>query len=231
MIRKDSPKLKAQIATFAAKYGHGTAFSSSLVKKYAGSTRFVKAATSPAEMKKFERTVALFRKYGERYDMDYLLMMAQGYQESRLDQSAKSPVGAIGVMQVMPATGGDMKTGDITELEPNIHAGVKYMRFMRDQFFGDEPMDSLNKTLFAFAAYNAGPGRIRDLRVRAEKRGLDPNIWLNNVEVIAAQRIGAETVTYVSNIYKYYVAYKLALDLQDERKRQREQLNEAGTSK
>jgi membrane-bound lytic murein transglycosylase MltF len=228
MIRKHSPKLKAQISALAAKYGHGKPFSAALVKKYAGSARFVKAATSSAEMKKFERTVALFRKYSERYDMDYLLMMAQGYQESRLDQSARSPVGAIGVMQVMPATGQDMKTGDITELEPNIHAGVKYMRFMREQFFRDEPMDPLNKTLFAFAAYNAGPGRIRDLRVRAEKRGLDPNVWLNNVEVIAAQRIGAETVTYVSNIYKYYVAYKLALELQDERRRQREQLKEAG---
>ncbi|HEY1290061.1 MAG TPA: transglycosylase SLT domain-containing protein [Burkholderiales bacterium] len=224
MIRKDSPKLKAQISAFAAKYGHGTQFSASLVKKYAGSTRYVKAATSAAEMKKFDHTVGLFRKYSERYDMDYLLMMAQGYQESRLDQSAKSAVGAIGVMQVMPATGQDMRTGDITQLEPNIHAGVKYMRFMRDQFFADEPMDALNKTLFSFAAYNAGPGRIRDLRALAQKRGLDPNVWMNNVEVIAAQKIGAETVTYVSNIYKYYVAYRLAVDMQAERRQQLEQL-------
>ena len=201
------------------------------MKKYAGSTRFVKQATSPAEMKKFARTVELFRKYGDRYDMDYLLMMAQGYQESRLDQQAKSPVGAIGVMQVMPDTGKDMRTGDINELEPNIHAGVKYMRFMRDQFFRDEPMDELNKTLFSFAAYNAGPGRIRDLRARAEKRGLDPNVWLNNVELIAAQRIGAETVTYVSNIYKYYVAYKLAAEMQAERRQQRELLKVDGSPK
>jgi len=231
MIRRDSPKLKAQISAFVAKYGQGTQFSASLVKKYAGSTRYVKAATSPAEMKKFERTVGLFRKYAERYDMDYLLMMAQGYQESRLDQGAKSPVGAIGVMQVMPATGQDMKTGDITELEPNIHAGVKYMRFMRDQFFADEPMDPLNKTLFSFAAYNAGPGRVRDLRALAQKRGLDPNVWLNNVEVIAAQKIGAETVTYVSNIYKYYVAYRLAVDMQAERRQQLQQLKVDGNPK
>src|SRR5262245_18172942 len=229
MIRKDSPKLKAQISAFAAKYGHGSPFSASLVKKYADGTRYVKVATSPAEIKKFEATVDLFRKYGERYDMDYLLMMAQGYQESRLDQGAKSPVGAIGVMQVMPTTGADMRTGDISQLEPNIHAGVKYMRFMRDQFFRDEPMDALNKTLFSFAAYNAGPGRIRELRALAEKRGLDPNVWLNNVEIIAAQKIGAETVTYVSNIYKYYVAYKLAVELQAERRQQREQLKEEGS--
>jgi membrane-bound lytic murein transglycosylase MltF len=228
MIRKDSPLLKAAISNFAGKHGAGSQFGNSLVKKYTGSTRFVRNATSSSEMKKFERTVELFRKYGQRYDMDYLLMAAQGYQESRLDQSAKSPVGAIGVMQVMPATGRDMNTGDITELEPNIHAGVKYIRFVQDQFFQHEPMDALNKTLFSFAAYNAGPGRIQQLRALAAKRGLNPNVWMNNVELLAAQKIGAETVTYVSNIYKYYVAYKLAVELQSERQKERERLRPPG---
>jgi membrane-bound lytic murein transglycosylase MltF len=135
--------------------------------------------------------------------------MAQGYQESLLDQNAKSDVGAIGVMQLMPATGKEMNTGDISQIEPNIHAGVKYISMMRDEFFGNEPMDARNKTLFAFAAYNAGPGRVQKLRKEAEKQGLDPNVWFNNVEVIAAKRIGEETVTYVANIFKYYVAYTL----------------------
>jgi membrane-bound lytic murein transglycosylase MltF len=227
MIRKDSPLLKSEISDFAAKHGQGTLFGNSLMKKYTGSTRFVREATSPSEMQKFERTVEIFRKYGQRYDLDYLLMMAQGYQESRLDQRAKSAVGAIGVMQVMPATGRDMKTGDIRQLEPNIHAGVKYVRFVQDQFFQDEPMDELNKTLFAFASYNAGPGRIQQLRALAAKRGLNPNVWLNNVEVLAAQKIGAETVTYVSNIYKYYIAYKLEAELQAERQKEREELRKA----
>ena len=89
--------------------------------------------------------VELFRKYSDQYKVDYLLMAAQGYQESRLNQNARSPVGAIGIMQVMPATGKELKVGDITQLEPNIHAGVKYMRFMMDQYFKDEPMDDLNK--------------------------------------------------------------------------------------
>jgi membrane-bound lytic murein transglycosylase MltF len=136
-------------------------------------------------------------------------MAAQGYQESQLNQDAKSQVGAIGVMQVMPATGKDMNVGDITQTEANIHAGVKYVRFMIDHYFEDEPMDPLNKGLFAFASYNAGPGRVRQLRREAEKRGLDPNVWFGNVEQIASERIGRETVTYVSNIYKYFVAYKL----------------------
>ena len=136
-------------------------------------------------------------------------MAAQGYQESQLNQNAKSQVGAIGVMQLMPATGSEMKVGDITKVETNIHAGVKYMRFMMDRYYKDEPMDQLNKGLFTFASYNAGPGRIRQLRREAEKRGLDPNVWFGNVEQIASERIGRETVTYVSNIYKYYVAYRL----------------------
>ncbi len=121
-------------------------------------------------------------------------------------------MGAIGVMQVMPATGKELKVGDINKLEPNIHAGVKYMRFVMDTYYKDEPMTELDKGLFAFASYNAGPGRIRQLRREAQKRGLDPNVWFGNVEQIASERIGRETVTYVSNIYKYYVAYRLVTE-------------------
>ena len=156
--------------------------------------------------------VELFRKYGDQYKFDYLMMAAQGYQESRLDQNAKSQVGAIGVMQLMPQTGKEQKVGDIRKMEPNIHAGVKYMRFVREEFFENEPMDDLNKGLFTFASYNAGPGRIRQLRRETERRGLNPNVWFGNVERVASERIGRETVTYVSNIYKYYVAYKLILE-------------------
>jgi membrane-bound lytic murein transglycosylase MltF len=156
--------------------------------------------------------VQLFRKYGDQYEFDYLLMAAQAYQESRLDQNAKSQVGAIGVMQLMPETGKEQKVGDIALLEPNIHAGVKYMRFMRDEIYKDEPMDELNKNLFTFASYNAGPGRIRQLRREAARRGLKDNVWFGNVEQVVSERIGRETVTYVSNIYKYYVAYRLIVD-------------------
>jgi membrane-bound lytic murein transglycosylase MltF len=122
-------------------------------------------------------------------------------------------------MQLMPATAEEMKTGDVTQLEPNIHAGIKYMRFVRDQFFENEPMDARNKILFSFAAYNCGPTRVQKLRKEAAQRGLDPNVWFNNVEIIAARRIGEETVTYVANIYKYYVAYKLIEEQRAEREK------------
>ena len=211
-IRKGSPQLKAELNAFLAKFGIGTAFGNMMEKRYLVSTKFAKQAASEAERKKFQALRDYFQKYSDQYRLDFLLMAAQGYQESQLDQNAKSHVGAIGVMQIMPATGADMKVGDITQTEANIHAGVKYMRFMIDQYFKDEPMDQLNKGLFAFASYNAGPGRVRQLRREAEKRGLDPNVWFGNVEQIASERIGRETVTYVSNIYKYYVAYRLLME-------------------
>ncbi len=216
-IRKNSPLLKAELDAFVKTHGKGTAFGNILVAKYMKSAKFVRSANNDADRKRFLAIIELFRKYGGKYNVDWLLMAAQGYQESRLDQNVKSQVGAVGVMQVMPATGKELNVGDITQMEPNIHAGVKYMRFMMDQYYAKEPMDELNKALFTFASYNAGPGRVRQLRREAEKRGLNHNVWFNNVERIASERIGRETVTYVSNIYKYYVAYKLVMDEMDER--------------
>jgi membrane-bound lytic murein transglycosylase MltF len=186
-------------------------------KRYLQNANYAKSATSQAERKKFEAMVALFRKYGEQYRLDPVLMAAQGYQESQLNQQAKSHVGAIGVMQVMPATGAELNVGDINELEANIHAGIKYVRFMMDQYYKDDPMDELNKGLMTLASYNAGPGRLRQLRREAEKRGLNPNVWFGNVERVASERVGRETVQYVGNIYKYYVAYRLALEQREER--------------
>jgi membrane-bound lytic murein transglycosylase MltF len=211
-VRKGSPQLTAALNRFMGKYGLGTAFGNQVERKYLVETRYAENATSEAGRKRFEAIVELFRKYSDRYDMDFLLMAAQGYQESQLNQNARSHVGAIGVMQVMPATGRELRVGDIKQTEPNIHAGVKYMRQTLDANFKDEPMDNLNKALFTFASYNAGPGRVRQLRRLAEKRGLDPNVWFGNVEQIASERIGRETVTYVSNIYKYYLAYKLVVE-------------------
>ena len=153
--------------------GEGTLFGNVLLQKYLKNTKLVKSATSPGEIENFKKLIAIFRKYGSQYSVDYLLMMAQGFQESRLDQTVKSPVGAIGIMQVMPATAKDLKVGDVHQIDSNVAAGVKYMRFMIDQYYKDEPMDDLNKGLFAFASYNAGPARIRQLRKLAANARLE----------------------------------------------------------
>jgi membrane-bound lytic murein transglycosylase MltF len=198
-------------------HGKGDAFRNVLERRYLQNVKYVKNAAADSERQKLQQVATLFKKYGKQYDVDYLLIAAQGYQESTLDHSVRSPVGAIGVMQVMPPTGRELGVGDIREIDANIHAGVKYMRFMMDEYFKDEPMDRLNKGLMTFAAYNAGPGRVQQLRRETAKRGLNPNLWFGHVERVASERIGRETVTYVSNIYKYYITYRL-LSAQQERR-------------
>jgi len=217
MVRKGNPQLLAELNAFLARYPEGSLTRNVLLQKYLKGVKYAKPATSDANLKRLREVVDLMRKYGDQYELDYLLMAAQGYQESGLDHGRRSAVGAVGVMQVMPKTGAELKVGDIRQLEPNIHAGVKYMRFMIDRYYADEPMDTLNKGLFAFASYNAGPARIRQLREKAAARGLDPNKWFNNVEIVAAESIGRETVQYVANIYKYYLAYQMAVEQMNER--------------
>ena len=213
-IRKDSPELKKVLDAFVAKNRMGTMTGNMLFKRYLQNTRWARGATNKEDMRRFNELTGYFKKYATQYDFDWLLLAAQGYQESGLDQRTRSPVGAIGVMQVMPTTAGDKNVAikDIHLVEPNIHAGIKYMRFLVNQYFDEPGIDRVNRHLFAFAAYNAGPNRISRLRKEAAAKGLDPNKWFNNVEVVVAEDVGRETVQYVSNIYKYYIAYKLTLD-------------------
>src|SRR5262249_5941200 len=128
-------------------------------------------------------------------------------QESQLDQEKRSSAGAVGIMQIKPETAADVGIHDIDQTDNNIRAGVKYLRYILDRYFKDAHMDRINQGLFAFAAYNAGPARVAGLRAKAETLGLNPNVWFNNVEIVAAREIGRETVDYVSNIFKYYTTY------------------------
>jgi len=223
-LRKNSPQLKQVLDDFVRQNRIGSSLGNQVLTRYLKNTKYVKNAASEAERKKFLSLIQYFQKYGDQYNVDWLLMGAQGYQESQLDQNAKSAVGAIGVMQLMPATGKDMQVGDIRQTEVNIHAGIKYMRWMIDHYYDKEPMTALDKALFAFASYNAGPGRVASLRKEAARRGLDPNVWFHNVEYVAAEKVGQETVTYVSNIYKYYIAYHLMMENRQAQREAREAL-------
>jgi membrane-bound lytic murein transglycosylase MltF len=218
-MRKDSPKLKTTLDAFVAKNRVGTTMGNVILRRYLQNTRWARNATSASEMKRFDELSKYFKKYATQYKFEWLLLVAQGYQESGLDQTTRSPVGAIGIMQVMPTTAKDRNVNipNIHLVEPNIHAGAKYMRFLVDQYFDEPGIDNLNRHLFAFAAYNGGPNRIARLRREARTQGLDPDKWFNNVELLAARQIGRETVQYVSNIYKYYIAYRLVLDRAQER--------------
>ncbi len=209
-VRKGSPELVKEINVFVKKHKKGTLVGNILFKRYLKDTNWVRNALSGGEIKRFQETLGLFKKHAEEFGFDSLMIAAQAYQESRIDQSKRSPRGAIGIMQILPSTAADpnVDVPGIEETENNILAGVKYLRFIADRYFADEGMDPLNRLLFAFAAYNAGPAKISRLRRRAAREGRDPNVWFRNVELVAAKAIGRETVQYVSNIYKYHIAYK-----------------------
>ena len=209
-IRPDSPQLKTFLDTFLKENREGTLFGNIIRNRYIRDFNWTENAMGATELSRYHKLSALFRKYGTDYGMDPTLLAAQGFQESRLDQSVRSPVGAIGVMQLLPSTAKDKNVAipNIDELEPNIEAGAKYMAFLKERYFSGPELDELNGSLLALASYNAGPGRIRRLRREAAERGYDHNLWFDNVEVIVAEQVGRETVQYVSNIFKYYLTYR-----------------------
>jgi membrane-bound lytic murein transglycosylase MltF len=216
-MRKDSPLLKTEINEFVKKNKKGTLQGNIIFKKYLKNTKYIENSLDTDSRKRFDETIVFFKKYGDQYDFDWLMLAALAFQESKIDQNRRSHAGAVGVMQVLPTTAKDknINIADIEKIDPNIHAGTKYLRFMMDRYFDDPKIDRLNRGLLAFASYNAGPAKISKLRKEAADMGLDPNIWFRNVEVVAAKRIGRETVNYVSNIFKYYLAYRLIVDKEE----------------
>jgi membrane-bound lytic murein transglycosylase MltF len=195
-IRKNSPKLAAALTEIYNDVVKKAGVIPYRQQQYMKSIKALHNPTASEDYKRFQHMIALFEKYGQRYNFDPLMLAAQGYQESTLDQRKKSHMGAIGVMQVMPATGQALKVGDITVTEANIHAGAKYMDQLMTRYFKDADFSPANRALFAFASYNAGPGNIAKMRKEAGKRGLDPDKWFNNVELVTAEKIGVETTTY-----------------------------------
>ncbi|MFK7830098.1 MAG: transporter substrate-binding domain-containing protein [Congregibacter sp.] len=210
-MRKDSPQLKNSVDSFLRENRQGTLFGNILVNRYVKNFDWAANALGEEAYQRFNDLQHLFERYGERYGIEHLFAAAQGYQESRLDQAVRSSAGAVGVMQLLPETAADKNVGiaDIDEVEPNIHAGIKYMDFLRDRYFDDPEITPLNQALLSLGAYNAGPGRMIRMRSKAAAQGYDPNVWFDNVELIAAQDIGRETVQYVSNIYRYYLTYRM----------------------
>ena len=227
-IRKNSPQLAAALADFVKTSKKGTQLGNILIKRYLGSTKWVGKALSEEALGNFHATAPVFQAYAEKYDFDWLLLMAQAFQESGLDQSVRSKAGAVGIMQVLPTTAADPNVGvnNIDVMENNIHAGAKYMRFMLDNYMNPEELDRLNRGLFALASYNAGPNRVARLRQKAAAQGYDPNKWFYNVEYVVAKEVGQEPVRYVSNIFKYYIAYQGSMQALEARRALYESSNE-----
>ena len=215
-IRKNNPELKKSLNAFLKKVKKGTLLGNMLFNRYYKKDKWIRNPNATKERSKLLALIDLFKKYGDQYGFDYLAIAAQGYQESRLEQSKRSHRGAVGIMQLLPSTAADKNVGvpDISTAENNIKAGVKYLAFMRDRYFSDPAISDEDRMAFSWAAYNAGPAKVRKMRDLAAKMGLDPNVWHGNVEVAAGRLVGRETVEYVSNIFKYYIAYSLVGDQQ-----------------
>jgi membrane-bound lytic murein transglycosylase MltF len=210
-MRKGSPRLMKAVNAYVPEAKKGSTLGNVLINRYLKNADWARNALSAQERARFQQVADLIKKYADRYGFEWQMVAAQGYQESGLDQTQRSPVGAIGVMQVMAETAKDPNVDipDIHLLEPNIHAGVKYLAFIRDRYFTDAPITELDRTLLSLAAYNAGPAKVAQARTFARSLGLDPNVWFDNVEIAAARKVSDEPVVYVRNIYRYYLAYKL----------------------
>jgi membrane-bound lytic murein transglycosylase MltF len=213
-MRKDNPQLAAEMHQFLRKYGKGTLIGNDTYNRYLSNAARVRCTYTRRSPEELDHLISTFRKYGESFNFDWLMLVAQGQQESGLRQNRKSPAGAVGIMQIKPSTAADRNVGvdDISTIDGNVHAGAKYMRFLADRYFSGDEIDDLNQWIFSLAAYNTGPAKIARYRREAAENGYDPNRWFDNVEIIAARRIGRETVTYVSNVFKYYVGYQLTVE-------------------
>jgi membrane-bound lytic murein transglycosylase MltF len=219
MIRKDTPLLKNSLNQFIRKHRKGTLLGNIYFNRYYKDTKWIKNPLSDKDRLKLEQYIELFKKYSKQYGFDWMLIMAQAFQESRLNNNKKSRAGAVGIMQIKPSTASAREVGikDIHLLGNNIHAGIKYLAFLRDHYFSDSDLEEKDRVRFALAAYNAGPTRIQKIRRLARKMDVDPNKWFRNAELAALKHIGQETVRYVSNINKYYLVFRFTFETEQVR--------------
>jgi membrane-bound lytic murein transglycosylase MltF len=218
-FRQDSPALAEAINRFVPSHREGTLIGNVLIGRYMENLEWIKNSTSESGLERVRPLLELFRSAGSQTQLDPLMLLAQAFQESELDHDKRSGAGAVGIMQIKPSTAADRNVGieDISSPAENIRAGAIYLRFLMDRYFSDEGIDPIQQWFFGLAAYNAGPARIQRLRNQAAREGLDPNRWVENVELVVARKIGRETVRYVRNVFKYYISYRLAFDAGRER--------------
>lgn len=211
IVSKINPDLAKDILEFAASTHLDNVLENYRQKTFIREKNVLKNPLSKNELSRFESMKMYFHRYGHEYQLDPLFLAGLGFQESLLNQNAVSPVGAIGVMQLMLETGKSMNTGNIYELEPNIHAGAKYINSLLQTTSPESTLPETERGFFAVAAYNSGANNVRKARELAVNMGLDPNQWFFNVEMASARLLGLETFLYVRNVYKYYVTYDVLL--------------------
>lgn len=211
-LRKSSPELLKAVNRYLASVSRDSLYSDMMLRRLLVRSDQMSNILAPDPIGRLATIREVLEKYAKKYDLDWLMLAALGYKESGLNPGVRSHMGAVGIMQLLPSTGREVGiTGArLTTLEGNVEAACRYMRLILDTYFNDPALDRLNRHLFALAAYNAGPNRVQALRNKAEKLGLDPNVWFGNVDQLVANEVGQGPINYVGTIYKYYVAYRFS---------------------
>jgi membrane-bound lytic murein transglycosylase MltF len=216
-VRPENPELLASLDAFVAEARQGTLLGNVLIKRYFDTVKWIENPLEDEAQARMDQYAGWIRELAEEYRFDWLRIAAQCFQESGLDPNAVSSSGAVGLMQLLPATAADMGCDDPRDPEQNLRAGVRYLDWLRSSYFDDPELDEVDRMDLILAAYNAGPGNVRKWRQEAPARGLDPNRWRENVERLALEHVGVQPIRYVDNIEKYYVAYTLSDALATER--------------
>jgi membrane-bound lytic murein transglycosylase MltF len=209
-LRKNTPKLTAEVNAFMATHRIGTEFLDGLRSQYYNDGRIVKNALAPEHAKLLRDLMVYFKEYGDQFRIDPYILAAQGFQESAFDQKLQMKSGAVGIMQMKPSTAREeLGIADIvSRAEDNIHAAAAYLRFIIKKYISDPDVSDQDRVLMALAAYNGGPSALTLARADAKKKGFDPNVWFDNVEHGSAVVSGQEPVQYVGHIYKYFLSYR-----------------------
>lgn len=210
-VRKGEKDILYKLNLFLRNYKQGTETGNILFNRYYKNTKWITNPVSDSSLKRLHKYQKSFIKYGKEYNIDWVMLTALGFQESKLKQSARSNHGAVGVMQIKPSTAADKNikiTGVTTSSDKNIHAATKYLAFLRSRYFSDSKIEPIEQLAFTLAAYNAGPARINKMRNKAKSLGKDPNKWFFNVEYVTRRYASSEPVNYVANIMKYYITFK-----------------------
>lgn len=214
-MRKNNRKLLKELNAFIPKVRKGTLLGNTFGHKYFDNVSRLQTDDFDLASQRISKYDDSLKRYAKEYGFDWRLMAALCLQESRFDQGIENRFGAVGLFQIKEATANEPYIGvkpirGLANYDNNIHAGVKYLAWLKKNFFDShKDLPEVERLRMMMAAYNAGPTRIQEAINQAKKMGLNPNLWFRNVE-LAMLEIGVpEPVIYVSEINKHFVSYQL----------------------
>ena len=230
-VRRDNSELLAALNAFLDKEYRGLFFNVVYQKYFENPTRMQlhrKERIDHVHADSLSPYDELVQREAAKHHFDWRLIVAQMYQESRFNPRARSPAGAIGLMQLLPRTAKEFGVRKLRDPEQSVRAGVAYLAWLHSRL--EPELTVKDRIWFALAAYNAGFGHVTDARKLASGRlGLDPDRWFDNVELamrLLSKRAyyrntthgyvrGREVVNYVRQIRERYRSYLQTTDVRE----------------